>query len=378
MLSGASLTGQAQVRIWDNPITDGNPSSANPFTAGQTVVSNLTVSGIGRGGGLSPNAGGNRYNATAFTTSATSIDANDYFTFTLTPAANHQIHFNGLRFGYERSASGPQSFQIRTSLDNFATAVKTYTNSGTSVSTDTLSLASASYQGIATAITFRIYGYNASAASGTSSINDFRFWGNILLTPCTPSVTIQSNASNNTICPGTSVAFSVASSANLGTPSYQWKLNGNDITNATTSSYQTSALADGNQISLAVVSTAACSAGSPNATSNTITTTVNPTLVPSVAISTTSSASICQNASVSFSATPVNGGNSPSYEWFVNNVSSGSGSTFSLPTATPGTKNVFAVLTSNATCASPATAQSSTATITVNPTVVPTATLAGP
>ena len=55
--------GQAQ-SIFTNPITGTQPSTANPYTTGQTVNSGITVSGIGRGSGVATNAGNDRYNLT--------------------------------------------------------------------------------------------------------------------------------------------------------------------------------------------------------------------------------------------------------------------------------------------------------------------------
>ena len=42
-----SLNTIGQTSIWTNPITGTNPATANPYTTGQTVNSNLTATGIG-------------------------------------------------------------------------------------------------------------------------------------------------------------------------------------------------------------------------------------------------------------------------------------------------------------------------------------------
>ena len=61
VLAAASVS-QAAI-IFDNPITDTDPSLSNPYTNGQTVAANLTVSGIGRGSGIAASTAGNRYSA---------------------------------------------------------------------------------------------------------------------------------------------------------------------------------------------------------------------------------------------------------------------------------------------------------------------------
>ncbi len=165
--------------IWTNPITDANPSAANPFTAGQTVASNLTVSGIGRGSGVSANAGSNRYNAVGWTGNATP-DLNDYFSFTLDAANGFEIDFTNFVYTGQASGTGPAAFAFRSSLDNYATNIGTPSANGT-----TISLAGASFQNITAPITFRFYGF--SSGGGTYSINDFTFNATIAASVPEPS-----------------------------------------------------------------------------------------------------------------------------------------------------------------------------------------------
>jgi len=56
------IIGQGQ-SIFTNPITGTNPNTSNPYTTGQIVDPNLTVSGIGRGTGINGNNANDRYNA---------------------------------------------------------------------------------------------------------------------------------------------------------------------------------------------------------------------------------------------------------------------------------------------------------------------------
>jgi hypothetical protein len=154
--------------IFTNPITDANPSTFNPFIAGQVVDPNITVSGIGRGTGITGNAGINRYNATAWNTTA--LDANDYFEFTLTPNATFRINFVSFVYTGLASVTGPSNFAFRSSLDAYATDI------GTPIATGaTINLSGANYQNITTAITFRYYAWGGTG--GTYSVNDFTFNG---------------------------------------------------------------------------------------------------------------------------------------------------------------------------------------------------------
>ena len=87
----------------------------------------------------------------------------------------------------------------------------------------------------------------------------------------TPAVSISASA--NPITSGTSVTFTATPTNGGGSPSYQWKLNGSNAgTNSTT--YTSSALADGDLISCVLTSSATC-ASPTTATSNTITMSVS-------------------------------------------------------------------------------------------------------
>jgi hypothetical protein len=178
------------------------------------------------------------------------------------------------------------------------------------------------------------------------------------------SVSISATAT--TICSGTSVTFTATPTNGGDSPSYQWKVNGSNVgTNST--SYSSSSLSNGNTVTCVMTSSATCASGSP-ATSNTVTMTVNPNLPVSVSIS-ASSNPVCSGSVVTFTATPVNGGSSPTYSWKVNGSSVG---TNSATYSTGGLSNndiVTCILTSNASCISGNPATSAPITMTVTPTV---------
>lgn len=158
--------------IFDNPITDPNPSLANPFTAGQTTDANITASGIGRGAGIFGNAGLNRYNARSWNTAT--LDNTAYFEFTLTPNAGYEIDFVSFVYTGQASGTGPTNILFRSSLDGFTANIGTPLINGT-----TIDLSAAAYQDVSVPITFRVYAWGASSAFGTYSINDFIFNGTV-------------------------------------------------------------------------------------------------------------------------------------------------------------------------------------------------------
>jgi len=186
----------------------------------------------------------------------------------------------------------------------------------------------------------------------------------------TASVSISATAT--TICAGTSVTFTATPTNGGTTPAYQWKVNGTNVgTNSAT--YTSTTLANGDLVTVVLTSNATpCLTGSP-ATSNTITMTVNPILTASVSISATAT-TICAGTSVTFTATPTNGGSTPTYQWKVNGTNVGTNSATYTSTTLANGDLVTVVLTSNATpCLTGSPATSNTITMTVNP--LPTASI---
>ena len=179
------------------------------------------------------------------------------------------------------------------------------------------------------------------------------------------SVTIASSDADDIICAGTSVTFTATPTNGGATPSYQWKLNGANV-GANQATYTTSTLASGDQVSVVLTSSETCASGSP-AASNSIATTVNAVLPVSVTIASSDADDIiCAGTSVTFTATPTNGGSTPSYQWKLNGANVGANqATYTTSTLASGDQ-VSVVLTSSETCASGSPAASNTITTTVN------------
>ena len=181
-----------------------------------------------------------------------------------------------------------------------------------------------------------------------------------------PTVTI-STANTNT-CTGSNVTFT-ATAINGGTsPSYQWKVNGITVgTNSSTFSINT--LTNGSIVNVVLTSSLPC-ASPTSATSNTIIISVSTPVIPSVSIS-TSSMIICPGTNVIFTATPINGGASPAYQWKKNGINVGTNTaTYSSNTLVNG-DIISVTLTSNAPCASPTNLSSNNISISVYPITAP-------
>lgn len=186
-----------------------------------------------------------------------------------------------------------------------------------------------------------------------------------VLTGVTPSVTIVASANN--ICPGTSVKFT-ATPVNGGTsPVYQWKVNG---VNAGTNSaiFNSTTLINGDKVTCVMTSNAACTTA-PIATSNSITMNVNIGFPASVSIAAAQN-NVCAGTVVNFTATPVNGGATPVYQWQINGINAGTNSAaFSSSTLINVDEVTCKMTSTSSSCAVPSTVTSNNITMVVNATL---------
>src|SRR6478609_4639454 len=100
----------------------------------------------------------------------------------------------------------------------------------------------------------------------------------------------------------------------------------------------------------------------PTATSNPVTIT-STSVDPDVSIA-ASSTTICDGTSVTFTATPTNGGANPSYQWQVNGVDKGTDAPTFITTTLKDGDVVTVIMTSDLACVSTPTATSNPVTIT--------------
>jgi len=217
LCSNLSLHGQV---IAENPITDNKPYDDNPYTNGQTVVTNLSFSGIGRGSDISGNAGKDRYNAKGW--NVTTLNTDKYFYFTITPNSGYEINFSSFKYTGEASNTGPTNATLRSSEDGFTSDIGTATISKTPTET-TINLSNTSFQGIDSAIEFRLYAWGATNVNGTFSVNDFSFEGHVYDSSCPKPFAAGVISGPDEVLPGQSgVGYSVSSITHA--TSYIWTL----------------------------------------------------------------------------------------------------------------------------------------------------------
>ncbi len=178
---------------------------------------------------------------------------------------------------------------------------------------------------------------------------------NVIAVPYT--LTLQSSGGNPTIsatpsaliCPGGSVTLTASPAT-----SYLWS------TGATTQSIV---------VSQSGAYTVTTNGGSTCSGTTTINVTDGFATIPSVSIATTTIGTVSSSQSVTFSATPTNGGASPSYQWKKNGVNVGTNSVTYTNSSWVNGDVVSCVMTSNAACVTgnPATSNSITLSVVADP-----------
>ena len=179
----------------------------------------------------------------------------------------------------------------------------------------------------------------------------------------TPTITIA--ASENPFCQGSTVIFNSTISNGGNGPVYQWQKNG--ITSGTGSLYNYVPL-DGDYITCRITSSLGCASPNP-VTSNPILMIRNQSTPVSVSIA-VSENPVCSGSTVTFTATPANGGTAPSYQWKVNGISKGGNSAAFTYSPVIGGEIVTCTIISNAVCVSgnPAISNSITLVTSSSPT----------
>lgn len=170
------------------------------------------------------------------------------------------------------------------------------------------------------------------------------------------------------ICAGQAVSFTANVTGEGNSPIYKWSVNG-AMSGANSKMFTSSTLADNDEVICTLTSSELCASPS-TVVSSPIKIKVNPVIVPGVSI-TASATMVCGGQSVSFNATPLNGGASPAYQWFVNGISMGSGSATFSSTLLSNADIISCQLTTSATCASTPTATSNLLSLIVKPKVTP-------
>lgn len=191
----------------------------------------------------------------------------------------------------------------------------------------------------------------------------------------TPSVAVASGA-GTTICEGTQVTFTATPSNEGTTPMYQWKKGGiNDGAPTSSNTYAPATLANNDVVSVELTSSEACVTAA-TANSVDITMTVNQKVTPAVSVAANPGTTVCEGTAVTFTATAVNEGTNPSYEWKKGTAIVGANSATYVDNTLADGEDIMVTVTSSETCVTATTAISSPVTMTVNANLIPSVTIA--
>ncbi len=130
--------------------------------------SNISITDICRGSGVTYNSTGSDYNTRSWP-QVNTLDQTAYLEFAVSPSSNYNLYVSQIKIRMDRSGTGPSELRLRSSVDGYVSdllSVSALSTTG-AVFTQNLSLLSSEK------ITFRLYGYNASSSAGTFDIEGF-------------------------------------------------------------------------------------------------------------------------------------------------------------------------------------------------------------
>ena len=143
-----------------NPTATAAGVSGSAITAGSVVLTRDNFGSL-PGTGSTVRTAGIKASNVEGTSEATSFASNDFFTFTLTPAAGQTLSLSGLSLDYGNAGADVRAFFVRSNLsDNFATTILTGSIPVGPASTTAAADFSAlpQYQNLTGPVTFRVYG----------------------------------------------------------------------------------------------------------------------------------------------------------------------------------------------------------------------------
>ncbi len=175
----------------------------------------------------------------------------------------------------------------------------------------------------------------------------------------------------DTICSGISTKFTAAITNGGTTPIYEWYVNSTKVS-ISTSTY-TFIPADKDVVICKLTSNLTCA--TPTTATDIDTISVITPVLPSVTLATDPGDTICGGEKITLTALPVYGGYTPSYDWFVNKVPTGTGTAF---TYVPVDKDiVYCKMTSTFPCKTATVVPSNNVVVTVDSPIIPHITISG-
>lgn len=258
---GSSVLAQT---TYTGTYTFGTNGNVTEFVYNGTDIPGVTIGSLKKVGVTTSSSSGN-FRGTAWPldpvvgTLTGVIDTSKYFEFTLTAVEGASFDMSSFTFGIGRSATGPRQWEWRSSVDGFTVAVTNYTTLNASLSEvngvitnpdvnsgwngNVLDLAQSRYAAL-TSVTFRLYGYNSEAGTGSGGLQGpFSFSVVVTAPEGSPTVSITTAATN---VPFETTSIDISGTANestVGELSWTNSLTGNAGSIAAATNWTISAVA---------------------------------------------------------------------------------------------------------------------------------------
>jgi hypothetical protein len=245
-----SVTAQSVSITW--PLNaDGNP----------IVTGDVSANTVAIGTNLSSPTFASNYGITAagWSDDANNFVTNEYYEFSVTPNSNTELIISTINFQHSIS-NGNWNAAVYYSTNDFSTATLIGTNFTSNSTSPVQRNNSVAINVNNSTLKIRIYAWESDGRNRSFRIRNFEINGSTCLLPI-----ISTQPISLTKCSGQVAIFSVnASSVNT----YQWRKNGINITNATSSSYTiaTTAVLDSGNYDVVLTSLGNCSLVSNSAT----------------------------------------------------------------------------------------------------------------
>jgi NHL repeat len=251
--------------------------------------------------------------------------------YTVTGGGNYCAGGSGVHVGLSGSAAGT-SYSLYDGSTLVGTAL-----TGTGHALDL---------GLQTAAgTYTVLAQNAITGCGSAMSDSVM----VVITATVAPMVALSATPGEDVCAGTAITFSASATNGGTTPGYTWQVNGSSVSGATSATYSYTP-SNGDIVTMELTSSAIC-ATPAMVSSNIITVTVNPELVPVVSITGHPGTTITTGQNDTLTATITGAGTSPTIQWEVNGIPvAGANGTTWIATGLQTGDTVTCEVTSNGTC----------------------------
>jgi hypothetical protein len=204
-----------------------------------------------------------------------------------------------------------------------------------------------------------IGGATFTAGPNSQNISNNTGWTFISGVP-NPTVSITASANS---CLGNPITFTAAFTNGGLLQTFQWLVNGVLVQNSPSTTFTTSTLADRDAVYCVISAFPTSCPFSLVVNSNTLNMSLG-SVTPAVSIS-ASASSISSGTSVTFTATPSNGGSTPAYQWKKNGINVSTNSDTYVDASLANNDVISCIITSSLSCVTSPTGTSNNITMTV-------------